>query len=453
MTGVIIALIVSSFVGYFIFNKYKPQPVLIAGAFVLMSCAIILDTGKILDVKQSTGFVWFDLFEFIKNTLSSRTAGLGLLIMAVGGFAKYMDHIGASRVLVSIAVKPLAKLKSPYIVLSAGYMLGQVLAIFIPSAAGLGLLLMVTMFPILLKLGVSRLSAVAIIGTTQSLDLGPASGNSMLSASNAGMDIATYFAHYQIPVALCVIATVAVLHFVVQQWFDRKAGHVMEQSDEVEIQKEENLPPMIYALLPIIPLALILVFSSLLVKQIRMDVVTAMLISVFVSMGFEYFRQRNIKKIFTDLQVFFDGMGTFFATVITLIVCGEIFAKGLVSIGAINTIIDSAQASGFGSSGMIFVMTGIIAVSAIIMGSGNAPFFAFAALAPVIAKRMAIEPILMLLPMQFAASIARSVSPITAVIVATAGIANVSPIDVVKRTAIPMAGALIVNVVACFILL
>jgi DcuC family C4-dicarboxylate transporter len=444
---------VSSFVGYFIFNKYKPQPVLIAGAFVLMSCAIILDTGKILDVKQSTGFVWFDLFEFIKNTLSSRTAGLGLLIMAVGGFAKYMDHIGASRVLVSIAVKPLAKLKSPYIVLSAGYMLGQVLAIFIPSAAGLGLLLMVTMFPILLKLGVSRLSAVAIIGTTQSLDLGPASGNSMLSASNAGMDIATYFAHYQIPVALCVIATVAVLHFVVQQWFDRKAGHVMEQSDEVEIQKEENLPPMIYALLPIIPLALILVFSSLLVKQIRMDVVTAMLISVFVSMGFEYFRQRNIKKIFTDLQVFFDGMGTFFATVITLIVCGEIFAKGLVSIGAINTIIDSAQASGFGSSGMIFVMTGIIAVSAIIMGSGNAPFFAFAALAPVIAKRMAIEPILMLLPMQFAASIARSVSPITAVIVATAGIANVSPIDVVKRTAIPMAGALIVNVVACFILL
>jgi DcuC family C4-dicarboxylate transporter len=267
------------------------------------------------------------------------------------------------------------------------------------------------------------------------------------------MDIATYFAHYQIPVALCVIATVAVLHFVVQQWFDRKAGHVMEQSDEVEIQKEENLPPMIYALLPIIPLALILVFSSLLVKQIRMDVVTAMLISVFVSMGFEYFRQRNIKKIFTDLQVFFDGMGTFFATVITLIVCGEIFAKGLVSIGAINTIIDSAQASGFGSSGMIFVMTGIIAVSAIIMGSGNAPFFAFAALAPVIAKRMAIEPILMLLPMQFAASIARSVSPITAVIVATAGIANVSPIDVVKRTAIPMAGALIVNVVACFILL
>ena len=55
--------------------------------------------------------------------------------------------------------------------------------------------------------------------------------------------------------------------------------------------------------------------------------------------------------------------------------------------------------------------------------------------------------------MQFAASIARSASPITAVIVAVSGIAKVSPFDVVKRTAIPMAGAMIVNVTAAFLLI
>jgi DcuC family C4-dicarboxylate transporter len=59
----------------------------------------------------------------------------------------------------------------------------------------------------------------------------------------------------------------------------------------------------------------------------------------------------------------------------------------------------------------------------------------------------------MLLPMQFGSSIARSVSPITAVIVAVSGIANLSPVEVVKRTAIPMAGAMAVNVIASLILL
>jgi len=151
--------------------------------------------------------------------------------------------------------------------------------------------------------------------------------------------------------------------------------------------------------------------------------------------------------------VFFDGMGVQFATVITLIVAGETFAEGLKDIGAIEAIIKSAQATGLGGSAMTIVMTGIIAVAAVVMGSGNAPFFAFAALAPAVAKKMALEPITMLLPMQFASSIARSVSPITAVIVAVSGIANVSPFDVVKRTAIPMAGAMLANIIGSFLLL
>ena len=63
---------------------------------------------------------------------------------------------------------------------------------------------------------------------------------------------------------------------------------------------------------------------------------------------------------------------------------------------------------------------------------------------------MSVAPVLMLLPMHFAASIARAVSPITAVIVVVSGMANLPPVEVVKRTAIPMAGALIVNVAATF---
>jgi DcuC family C4-dicarboxylate transporter len=453
MIGVLLALLVTIWVGYLILKSYKPQTILLLGGIILMVCAILLNGKPILSAKASTGLIWFDIFEFIKNTLSSRAAGLGLMIMGVAGFAKYMDHIGASKVLVNLAVRPLAKLRSPYLVLSAGYMLGQVLALFIPSASGLGVLLMVTMYPVLVSLGVSRLSAVAMIGTTQSMDIGPGSGNSALSATNAGMDVASYFVNYQIPVGLCVMATVAVLHFIVQKWFDNRAGHLVHVSQVAATETEQNLPPASYALLPIIPLALILGFSPLLTKAIKMDVVTAMLISTLISMVFEYFRYRDAKKVFASLQVFFDGMGVQFATVVTLIVAGETFAQGLTSIGAIDSIIKSAQSLGLGGGAMTVVMTAIISVSAVIMGSGNAPFFAFAALAPVVAGKMAIAPVAMLLPMQFASSIARSVSPITAVIVAVSGIANVSPIDVVKRTAIPMAGAMLANLIASAILI
>lgn len=455
MLGLVIAIVVTVWVGVLVFKNYKAQAILFLGGIILMAAALILGTGPVIAAKQSTGFIWFDIFEFIKQTFSSRAASLGLMIMAVAGFAKYMDHIGASKVLVFLAAKPLAKLKAPYVVMALTYVLGQFLALFIPSASGLGVLLMVTMYPVLVGLGVSKLSAVAVIGTTQCLDIGPGSGNSVLSATNAGMDIATYFVNYQIPVGLCVVVTIAILHYAVQKYYDKQEGHVHDASESSAVASNamENLPPKIYALLPIIPLVLILTFSQLAIKTVKMDVITAMLICTMVAMLFEYIRKQDAKEVFASLQVFFDGMGVQFATVITLIVAGEAFANGLMAIGAIETIISGAQSAGFGGEVMIIVMTMVIAVSAVVMGSGNAPFFAFAALAPTVAAKMGISAVAMLLPMQFAASIARSVSPITAVIVAVSGIANVSPFQVVKRTLIPMTGAMIMNLLASIILI
>ena len=451
--GPLLALLVTVGVGYLVFRSYKAQTVLALGGIFLMACAVLLTGKGILPAKASTGLVWFDIFEFIKNTLSSRAAGLGLMIMSVAGFAKYMDHIGASKILVNYAVRPLLKIRSPYVVLAGCYLLGQVLSLFITSASGLGLLLMVTMYPVLVRLGVSRLSAVAVIGTTQSMDVGPGSGNANLAAVNSGLDVATYFVQYQLPVGLCVMATVAVLHFVVQRWFDRREGHVVESDQATQSETEKDLPPGIYALLPILPLVLILGFSPLITKAIKMDVITAMLIGTSVSMCFELVRSRNAQKVFSSLQVFFDGMGVQFATVITLIVAGEVFAQGLISIGAIDALIDSAHSTGVNASVMTLVMVAIIAVASIIMGSGNAPFFAFAALVPAVAAKMFIPPVAMLLPMQLASSIARSVSPITAVIVAISGVANVSPFAVVRRTAIPMIGAMVANIIASLILI
>ena len=388
----------------------------------------------------------------MEDTFSTRAAGIGLMIMTVGGFAKYMDYIGASRSLVHLASKPLSMIRSPYLLLAVSYIIGQLLNIVIPSAAGLCVLLMATMYPVLVNLGVSRLSAAAVVATTPCLDLGPASGTAVFAAKTAEMDVADYFVGEQIPIAVVTMAAISISHYFIQRYFDRKEGLEAQVLQTAPDYDKEELPPVIYALLPLVPIILVLVFSKLCISSIKMPVVTAMIISIFLAMMMELIRTRQPKEVCKSIQVFFDGMGHLFATVVTLIVAGETFAFGLTKIGAIDLIVQGAQSSGFGAIGVTLVMTVIVSMSAIIMGSGNAPFYSFGPLVPDIAKGLSILPVSMITPMQMAASIARSASPITAAVVAVAGVANVSPVDLVKRTAIPMGIALLVSFIMAGIL-
>lgn len=61
------------------------------------------------------------------------------------------------------------------------------MVIFVPSHAGLALLLMVTLYPILIRSGVSPMSALGVIGCAQFVDVGPGSGNAILAAQTAGL--------------------------------------------------------------------------------------------------------------------------------------------------------------------------------------------------------------------------------------------------------------------------
>ena len=70
-------------------------------------------------------------------------------IMAIAGFTYFMDQIGASGALVRLSVKPLKLIKAPYIVMTLGFILSLILNVFIPSAAGLALLLMVSLYPVM----------------------------------------------------------------------------------------------------------------------------------------------------------------------------------------------------------------------------------------------------------------------------------------------------------------
>ncbi len=455
MSGFLIGLAVTAIVGYLIVKKYQPHAVLlIAGLFLLAATAILFPETSILFKKaKSTGWTGFDVFAYVKESLSFRAAGLGMIIMAAGGFAKYMDHIGATDAMVGVCIKPLKLLKAPYLVLALGYAVGQVLNIFIPSAAGLAMLLLVTFYPTLVRLGVSRAAAAAMIGTTAVLDLGPASGASNLAAKTAGLDPVLYFTHHQIPVAIVTILVITALTYVSARFFDSRDGHVvvMEGEDAGVQTGDLKKVPAFYAILPMIPLGLLLVFSKLLIKGIKMDVVTAMIIGMLIGMVCEAIRTRDMRAVLKGIMAFFDGMGHMFARIVSLIICAETFAAGLKAIGAVGFMIAAVQDAGFGVTVMTLLMCGMVAATAIITGSGNAAFFSFGNLAPDIAAKFGATAVSMLLPMQLTAGLARSLSPVAGVIIAVSDAGQCSPFEIVRRTAIPVGGGLVVTILASVI--
>ena len=95
-------------------------------------------------------------------------------------------------------------------------------------------------------------------------------------------------------------------------------------------------------------------------------------------------------------------------------------------------------------------MSLVIGVVAFLMGSGNAPFFSFASLIPGIASKFGVHSADMLLPLQTMTGFGRTLSPVTGAIVAVAGIAGVSPFQIVKRNAIPLVLCILLNYVLTF---
>jgi DcuC family C4-dicarboxylate transporter len=132
-------------------------------------------------------------------------------------------------------------------------------------------------------------------------------------------------------------------------------------------------------------------------------------------------------------------------------VAADIFSKGLISLGFIDGLLSVSQHIGLGGIGISVVMTIMIFLASILMGSGNAAFFAFGPLVPAIAGPLGVKSVQMILPMAMAASMGRTVSPIAGVLVAAATLGKVSPVDVVKRNMIPFLLALVVMLVYNFL--
>ncbi len=460
MFGVVCTLIAVVAIAYFVIKNYYPPMMLLLIGIVMLAIGALMGNPPV-SAKSATNFVGFDLAQALTDLMKSRLGGLGLNIMAIAGFSYYMNKLGASKALVKLCIKPLAAIRSPYLLLGVTYLVGQTMALFINSAVGLGLLLMASIYPLLVQLGVRRAAAAAVIGSTCCLDLGPSSSNSMRAADLLQTDVVTYFVTGQVPVAICVMLAVAIGHFLVQRWFDRREA--AQGIEDAPLQAGGNgktedafadAGPVHYAILPVLPLFLLIVFSPMVYAGVKLSLVTAIVVSILIAFVVDLLTRRTFKQCCGDVQSFFEGMGKVFISTVSLIVCAELFAVGLTKVGGISTLISlAASQEGLGLGLMLFVMMAIMVIATIVTGSGNSAFFAFSPLLPEAAASVGYNTMALVIPVQLAASLARPMSPISGVIIAVSGIAGLTPIELIRRTIPVMILGMVVNVAASLVFL
>lgn len=449
--NILICLIIIAITGILLMKRYQPQPILIGMGILMMYIAYEGSwINAILDESQSTGVLVFDAMEIVRITTSENVVSLGLMIMTCAGYAKYIEHIGAGTRLAHTFIRPLYRLNRPYIVLALMFLLNMGLSICVPNPLSLALLMMVTIYPVLLRLGVSPIGAAAVIATGHLMDVGPGAVSTLLIAKTLNIPVPNYFVGYQLRLYFLVAVVTAVAHFLWQRYRDRLDGP-MDVGD-CESIPEAPIGPKLYMIFPLLPLCFILGFSQYGLPGVKMNVTLAMMLAFGLALLAEFIRHRNLRTVLKSTTVFFEGMGNQFSYAVTLIIGGQVFAQGLVSLGLIDSLVSTLQTLSLNSVGLTSVMGGGMLGLSMVTGSNVAPLFTLVPLVPDIVSNLGLDPITTMLGMQNGASLGLFLSPISPVMVGVAGVAHIKSVDLLKRTSVPVLVALITSCVGIWIL-
>ena len=449
--NILICLIIIAITGILLMKRYQPQPILIGMGILMMFIAYEGNwIHAILDESQTTGILAFDAMDIVRITTSENVVSLGLMIMTCAGYAKYMEHIGAGTRLAHTFIKPLYRLNRPYIVLALMFLLNMGLSICVPNPLSLALLMMVTIYPVLLRLGVSPVGAAAVIATGHLMDVGPGAVSTLLIAKTLNIPVPNYFVGYQLRLYFLVAVVTAVAHFLWQRYRDRLDGPM--DAGVCESIPEAPIGPKIYMIFPLLPLCFILGFSQYGLPGVKMNVTLAMMLAFGIALLAELIRHRNLRTVLKSTTVFFEGMGNQFSFAVTLIIGGQVFAQGLVSLGLIDSLVSALQTLSLNSVGLTSVMGGGMLGLSMVTGSNVAPLFTVVPLVPDIVSNLGLDPITTMLGMQNGASLGVFVSPMSPVMVGVAGVAHIKSVDLLKRTSVPVLVALITSCVGIWIL-
>ena len=168
-------------------------------------------------------------------------------------------------------------------------------------------------------------------------------------------------------------------------------------------------------------------------------------------MAIEAIRLRSATAAVDALQDFFKGLGEGAAGVVSLIVAAAILVEGITQMGVIAALTNLAQASSGAAVLMVIVFVLATALMAVLTGSGVAPYFAFSEMVPGLAAESTVHAPQMLASIWSASNLMRQASPVNAAVLIVAGALQVNPVDLVRRTIVPMLAGTVSAVIFAFL--
>ena len=365
----------------------------------------------------------------------------GSLITAICssmGFAYVAKYTQCDRALVHYLASPIRGLGAFLIPVCTA--LTFFVNIAIPSAAGCSAAVGSTLIPVMLRAGIKpAAAAAAIFGGTIGSYLSPGTSHNAFVANMANMEVMD-FINYHAPYSLMCGGILVVGIFIVCFLLGDHKGGENAKIDESKLQKNDDFKPNpIMALVPLVPIV-ILVVGNMWIPAMKMGVAQAMVIGGIVALAVT----RSNPSEFT--KSFFNGMGKGYADVMGIIIAAGVFAAGLNASGLIDVAVaalkESNEFARWGGSIGPWAM-------GVIMGSGDAATMAFnEAVTPHAASfGMTTEGLGGLAFLTGA--LGRTSSPLAGACIVLSGIAMVNPVEVVKRTCVPV----FVAVIACALLM
>ena len=454
MIEAILVLVVLGIVGYFIIKSYNPALILIIGAIVLLGASVALG-NPLYPEGEGTGLAFFDIFLKLKDTIISQVSSAGLVIMILFGYSGYMNLIGANQKAVNILVKPMTKIKSKALFIPIVFLLGNLMSLVVPSASSLAIILMAILYPLLQGIGISSMTAAGVIAMTATIMPTPLGADNVIAAQTLDYNILTYVL-YHAKVSIPTLLILAVVHYFWQTYCDKKEGsEAFVEMKEVESAADEKVVPTFYAILPLLPLVLIIIVGIIGIfrENVTIDIFVLTMISFFVALIIEGFRKKSFKIAQESAVELFKGMGQGFSQVVMLVVGGSLFTTAIQSLGVIDSLMSAVENSQSAGVLTTLIFSGATALFGILSGGGLAMFYAVIELIPNIAQKAGIDGILIALPMQMIANLARTISPVAAVVMIVSSSIGVSPVRLLKRTSVPTIIGIILVVVLSLLLL
>lgn len=363
---------------------------------------------------------------------SMTNSGLIQAACSVMGFAMAVRYTHCDKHLINAMANVIARFR---LLLIPGVVIGTYLVnIALPSAAGTAAAAGAIFIPLLMASGVAApLAAAAVKCGTYGSMLNPGLAHNPFVAKIAGCDVMDVIAfHYKANLASLVVATILIT--VIAHFLKEDKGHVAENL-EIDANFKINY---IYALMPIIPILILILGSTQVVPIFKMGVPQAMIIGTVLTILVTRMNPREIS------DAFFEGMGTAYGKIIGIIISAGVFVSGLTTIGLVKLFINEM----LNNPGIVKICAAFGPfLLGLLTGSGDGATFAFNEAITPYAQQFGMTEVQMGSMATLGGTLGRTMSPIAGATIICAGIAGINPMEITKRNAIPMLGALTVGMI------